>query len=164
MMFLLIIRIQRTQDLLNTSQTLLPLDPWQRSRRQATKAALPRGLSRILTDLVQGHELHCTVITLSFLWHFFCCVFFEVLNGNVPLQEWLPQQHTTSKFRMVAICMSLANLSLTGHCVCAEKYPTSSLRSLSSCTPPSWREGEKREGGREKHNQSNTGGSDSVHY
>ena len=49
---------------------------------------------------------------------------------------------------MVAICMSLANLSLTGHCVCEEKYPTSSLRSLSSCTPPSWRE-EGREGGRE---------------
>ena len=42
---------------------------------------------------------------------------------------------------MVAICMSLANLSLTGHCVWEEKYPTSSLRSLSSCTPPSWREG-----------------------
>lgn len=64
---------------------------------------------------------------------------------------------------MVAICMSLANLSLTGHCVWEEKYPTSSLRSLSSCTPPSWREGgregrkrkrrkrkKKREGGKRK--------------
>ena len=43
----------RTQDLLNASQTLLPVshsNPWQRSRRQATWAALPRGLSQILTD------------------------------------------------------------------------------------------------------------------
>ena len=40
----------RTQDLLNTSQMLLPLshlDPWQSSGRQATQAALPSGLSRI---------------------------------------------------------------------------------------------------------------------
>ena len=43
----------RTQDLLNTNQTLLPLshlDPWQRSGRQATQAVLSRGLSWIPTD------------------------------------------------------------------------------------------------------------------
>ena len=42
----------RTQDLNNT-QMLLPLshlDHWQRSRRQATKAALPRSLGWIPTD------------------------------------------------------------------------------------------------------------------
>ena len=44
-----------TQDLLNTSQTLLPLghlDPWQRSIniRQPTQAALPRELSQISSD------------------------------------------------------------------------------------------------------------------
>ena len=43
----------QTQDLLNTSPTLLSLshsDPWQRSGTQATYVALSRGLSQIPTD------------------------------------------------------------------------------------------------------------------
>ena len=58
-----------TQDLLNTSQTLLPLshlDPWQRSRRQATQAALPRGLSRTPTWLWLLGLARRTTVCLDF--------------------------------------------------------------------------------------------------
>ena len=47
----------QTQDLLNTSQMILPLGhlvPWQRSGRQA-QAASPKGLSRNPTD---SHSLN----------------------------------------------------------------------------------------------------------
>ena len=58
-----------THDLLNTSQTLLPLshlNPWQRSRRQATWAAFPRGLSWIPIDShSQLHALCLVCITVA---------------------------------------------------------------------------------------------------